>query len=72
VGNGEGEGERLYSRRRKMGKRGRNDLKIGLGTAQLKCVRTYISAFDRTRAWRMWCKRAQRSNLQGKFDRKRA
>jgi hypothetical protein len=41
VGNGEGEGERLYSRRRKMGKRGRNDLKIGLGTAQLKCVRTH-------------------------------
>jgi hypothetical protein len=55
-----------------MGKRGRNDLKIGPGTAQLECVRTYISAFDRTRAWRMWCKRAQRSNLQGKFDRKRA
>jgi uncharacterized membrane protein len=55
-----------------MGKRGRNDLKIGPGTAQLECVQTYISAFDRTRAWCMWCKRAQCSNLQSKFDRKRA
>jgi hypothetical protein len=29
---------------------GKTDLKIGPGTAQLECVRTYISAFDRTRA----------------------
>jgi uncharacterized membrane protein len=72
VGNGEGEGGELYGRRGKMGKKGRNDLKIGPGTAQLECVRTYIIAFDRTRAWRMWCKRAQRLNLQGKFERKRA
>jgi hypothetical protein len=54
----------------KWGKKGRNDLKIGPRTAQLECVRMYIIAFDRTRAWRMWCKRAQRSNLQGKFERK--
>jgi hypothetical protein len=47
----------------KMGKRGRNDLKIGPGTAQLEYVRTHISAFDRTRAWCKWCKRALRSNL---------
>jgi hypothetical protein len=72
VGNGEGEGESCTAEWGKMGKRGRNDLKIGPGMAQLECVRTYISAFDRTRAWRMWCKRALRSNLQGKFERKRA
>jgi hypothetical protein len=32
------------------GEMGKTDLKIGPGTAQLECVRTYISAFDRTRA----------------------
>jgi hypothetical protein len=51
---------------------GRNDLKIGPVMARLECVRTYINAFDHTRARRMWCKWAQRSNLQGKFERKRA
>jgi hypothetical protein len=51
---------------------GRNDLKIGPVMAWLECVRTYISAFDHTRAWHMWCKWAQRSSLQGKFERKRA
>jgi hypothetical protein len=51
---------------------GKTDLKIGPGTAQLECVQMYISAFDRTRAWRMWCKQAQRSNLQSKIERKRA
>jgi hypothetical protein len=49
---------------------GRNDLKIGPVMARLECVQPYISAFDRTRAWRMWCKWTQRSNLQGKFERK--
>jgi hypothetical protein len=34
----------------KWGGMGKIDLKIGPGTAQLECVRTYISAFDRTRA----------------------
>jgi hypothetical protein len=29
---------------------GKNDLKIGPVKAQLECVRTYIRAFDRTRA----------------------
>jgi hypothetical protein len=51
---------------------GRNDLKISPVMARLECVRPYISGFDRTRAWRMWCKWAQHSNLQGKFERKRA
>jgi hypothetical protein len=34
----------------KEGEWGRNDLKIGPVNAQPKCVRMYISAFDRTRA----------------------
>jgi hypothetical protein len=51
---------------------GRNDLKIGPISAQLECVRTYICTYDHTRAWCMWCKWAQCSNLQGKFERKRA
>jgi hypothetical protein len=56
VGNGEGEGGRAVRLKGKMGKSGKSDLKIGLVMAWLECVRTYISAFDRTRAWRMWCK----------------
>jgi hypothetical protein len=42
----------VYGRMGKMGKRGRNDLKIGPGMAQLEYIRTHRSAFDRTRAWR--------------------
>jgi hypothetical protein len=73
VGNGEGGGEG-FTAEGENGKKeeGKSDLKIGLVMAWLECVRMYISAFDRTHASRMWCKRAWRSNLQGKFDRKRA
>jgi hypothetical protein len=38
----------------KWGKWGKSDLKTGPGTAQLECVRTYRSTFDRTRAG-AWC-----------------
>jgi hypothetical protein len=51
VGNRRRSGGEVYGRMGKMGKRGRNDLKIGPGMAQLEYVRTYRSAFDRTRAW---------------------
>jgi hypothetical protein len=48
----------------KMGGRGRNsDLKIGHVKVQLECVRTYISAFDRTCAECMCVKWAMRSNV---------
>jgi hypothetical protein len=68
----EKKGGEVYSRYREMRGMGKIDLKIGPGMAQLECVRTSISAFDRTRAKCRWCQRAQRSNLQGKFDPKRA
>jgi hypothetical protein len=56
-----------------LGGRGRNsDLKIGYVRVQLECVRTYIYAFDRTRAECMCVKWALRSNVQGKFERIRA
>jgi hypothetical protein len=65
VGNGEGEWKKRTAEWGKMGKRGRNDLKIGPRTAQLEYVRTHISAFDRTRAWRKWCKRDFAFELTG-------
>jgi hypothetical protein len=54
--NGEEEGMGRTALQWYEGEWGRNDLKIGPVSAQLKYVRTYISAFDRTHAWRMWCK----------------
>jgi hypothetical protein len=57
VGNGEGVVKRRTAEWGKWGKGKKNDLKIGPGTAQLEYVRTHISAFDCTRAWRKWCKR---------------
>jgi hypothetical protein len=72
VGNGEGGGEGCTAEGEDGKNKGNSDLKIGPVMAWLECVRMYISAFDRTHARRMWCKRAWRSNLQGKFDRKRA
>jgi hypothetical protein len=42
-------GGEVYGRRRKMGKMGMNsDLKIGHVSPKTECVRTHISAFDRT------------------------
>jgi hypothetical protein len=53
--------------------RGRNnDLKIGHVRFQLECVRTYVSAFDYTRAEYICVKCALRSNVQGKFKLMRA
>jgi hypothetical protein len=46
-------------------KGGRNALKIGPRTAQLEYIRTHISAFDRTRARRKWCKRDFAFELTG-------
>jgi hypothetical protein len=45
----EGEGD-CTALQKNGGKRRKNDLKIGHMKAQLECVRTYVSAFDRTRA----------------------
>jgi hypothetical protein len=45
------EGEGDCTALQEMGGKGRkNDLKIGHVKVQLECVRTFVSAFDRTRA----------------------
>jgi hypothetical protein len=47
----------------------KSDLKIGHVKVQLECVRTYVSAFDRTRVECICGKCALRLNLRGKFER---
>jgi hypothetical protein len=46
----EKKGGEVYGRYKEMRGMGKIDLKMGPGMAQLECVRTSISAFDRTRA----------------------
>jgi hypothetical protein len=69
VGNGEVEGKHCTA---EGGKWGKSDLKTGPGTAQLECIRTYRSMFDRTRALHKWCKWLGVRTYRSKFDRKRA
>jgi hypothetical protein len=47
----------------------KSDLKIGHVKVKLECVRTYVSAFDRTRAECICGKCALRSNLRGLHER---